>query len=277
MVNQEELMTAGRFGALTLLSAKALRIYADRGLLPPRRVDPQSGYRYYAGAQVQTGWLIGLLRSAGLSLDQISAIVEAAETDRGGAVALLDQAAAAMDRRHEAHHVVLARARLNLRQETDMSTVRTAIETDRPVISVMRRMTPGEMDQIIHDEVHRLRRIAAAAGVSATGDAFGVFHGPVTDDSDGPLEIVLPVDGLIDGAEDVRGYRLAGGQLALREAQGRETDFPEILALYDEVHAWITAGGRTPTGPPREIWHNSPRDAEELRLTVAWPFTGTGE
>ena len=66
------LMTAGRFAEATLLSAKALRIYADRGLLPPRFVDPANGYRYYADDQVRTGWLIVLLRSAQLSLEEIA-------------------------------------------------------------------------------------------------------------------------------------------------------------------------------------------------------------
>lgn len=270
----DEWMTAGRFGASTLLSAKALRIYAERGLLAPRRVDADTGYRYYSADQVQTGWLIALLRSADLSLDRIAAIVGLSEEDPDAAVAMLDEATTDMDRRTQAHHVVLARARLHLTKETQMSAVDTAIEGDRPVLSVMRRMAPHEMDRIIHDEVHHLRQVAAGAGLQVTGDAFGVFHAPVTDDSNGPLEIVLPVDGLIDSADDVRSYRMTGGQVALRHAEGRETDFPEILALYDEVHAWITDAGRTPIGPPREIWHNSPRDDEPLRLTVAWPFAG---
>jgi DNA-binding transcriptional MerR regulator len=58
-----ELITAGRFASATMLSAKALRLYADRGLLPPRVVDPANGYRYYGAEQVRTGWLIALLRS----------------------------------------------------------------------------------------------------------------------------------------------------------------------------------------------------------------------
>ena len=56
---------------------EALRIYADRGLLPPRRVDPTNGYRYYAEDQIRTGWLIAVLRSADLSLDGIADIVGA--------------------------------------------------------------------------------------------------------------------------------------------------------------------------------------------------------
>jgi DNA-binding transcriptional MerR regulator len=73
--NPDDLMTAGRFGSLTLLSPKALRIYADRELLVPYLVDPANGYRYYTPDQVRAGWLIRLLRSAGLSLEEIGQII----------------------------------------------------------------------------------------------------------------------------------------------------------------------------------------------------------
>ncbi len=266
------LMTAGRFGSLTMLSAKALRIYADRGLLPPRWVDPVNGYRHYAADQVATGWLIGLLRSAELSLEEIDQIVHA---DRDTGLRLLERSVTALDRRAEANKAVLQQVRRRLSQEVAMSHVSTSLEPDRPVLSVIRRMKPPEMDTVITGEVERLRALAAAAGLTVSGHPFGVFHAPITDDSDGPLEIVLPVDGLVEtsgDAADVRSYRLSGGLVATRDAEGRETDFPEILALYDEVHSWITDAGRVPVGPPREIWHNAPQDPEPLSLTIAWPY-----
>ena len=78
-----------------------------------------------------------------------------------------------------------------------MSQVSTVLEHDRPVLSVLRRMHPHEMDVVITTEVARLREVAAAAGPSASGDAFGIFHAPITQRRErGPLEIVLPVDGL---------------------------------------------------------------------------------
>ena len=60
--------------------------------------------------------------------------------------------------------------------------------------------------------------------------------------------------------------------MAERRAEGPETFVPDILALYDEVHAWLTASGRTPVGPPREIWHNAPSDPDPRRLTISWPY-----
>ena len=265
----DDLMTAGRFASRTLLSAKALRIYADRGLLPPSRVDHRNGYRYYAPDQVRTGWMIGLLRSAGLSLDEIGQIVGA---DAASGLRHLERTAAALARRTEAAQAVLDRARLHLKREHSMSDVSTALEVDRAVLSTLRRMRPEEMEAVVPQEVGRLRKVAAAAGLVVTGDPFGIFHAPVTADSDGPLEVALPVDGLTDTDGAVRSYRLSGGLVASRYAEGRETWFPEILALYDEIHTWITEAGRVPVGPPRETWHNAPSDPEPLRLTISWPY-----
>lgn len=265
----DDLMTAGRFGSLTLLSAKALRIYADSGLLSPSRVDPDNGYRYYAPGQVRTGWLIGLLRSAGLSLEEIGPIV-GADTDT--ALRHLERSAAALQRRTAAAHALLHRARLHLSQEVSMSHIRTALEVDRPVLSVLRRMPPEDMETVIPRELARLREAAAAAGLVVTGDPFGIFHAPITEDSDGPLEVALPVDGLAGLDGEIRSYRLPGGLVATRHAEGPETWFPEVLALYDEVHTWITTAGGTPVGPPREVWHNAPSDPEPLRFTISWPY-----
>ena len=42
-----ELMSIGEFARLSRLSAKALRLYDELRLLPPARVDPDSGHRWY--------------------------------------------------------------------------------------------------------------------------------------------------------------------------------------------------------------------------------------
>jgi hypothetical protein len=45
------LLSIGEFARLSRLSAKALRRYDQLGLLKPARVDPDSGYRWYAAGQ----------------------------------------------------------------------------------------------------------------------------------------------------------------------------------------------------------------------------------
>ena len=59
------LIPIGRFAQITHLSVKALRIYAQEGLLQPIYVDPESGYRYYTLAQATLAARIRLLRLVG--------------------------------------------------------------------------------------------------------------------------------------------------------------------------------------------------------------------
>ncbi|WP_433315452.1 MerR family transcriptional regulator [Micromonospora chersina] len=69
-----ELLTIGAFARAARLTPKALRLYDELGLLPPAAVDPHSGYRYYAPAQLDRARLIAALRRAGMPLAEIRAV-----------------------------------------------------------------------------------------------------------------------------------------------------------------------------------------------------------
>jgi len=65
------LMSSGEFARVSGLSRKALRLYDELGLLTPARVDPQSGYRFYAPAQLEQARLVAWLRRLGMPLAAI--------------------------------------------------------------------------------------------------------------------------------------------------------------------------------------------------------------
>jgi DNA-binding transcriptional MerR regulator len=66
----------GRFSKITRLSVKALPLYDEIGLLPPARVDPSSGYRYYDLGQANRAEAVRILRSVDMPLDEIRAILD---------------------------------------------------------------------------------------------------------------------------------------------------------------------------------------------------------
>ena len=74
-LDAQTLMPIGRFSRQTGLSVKALRHYAELGLLPPAAVDPDTGYRLYATAQVERGEAIRLLRRLEVPLDDIATLL----------------------------------------------------------------------------------------------------------------------------------------------------------------------------------------------------------
>ena len=65
------------FSAATGLSVKALRLYDERGLLVPARVDQTTSYRRYADDQIATAGRIALLRRAGIGLADIERFLAA--------------------------------------------------------------------------------------------------------------------------------------------------------------------------------------------------------
>ena len=69
------LMGIGEFAPLSRLSPKALRLYDELGLLPPARVDLDSGYRWYACGQLDQARLVASLRQIGVPLAQIKVIL----------------------------------------------------------------------------------------------------------------------------------------------------------------------------------------------------------
>ena len=68
------LMSSGEFARASGLTRKALRLYDELGLLTPARVDPQSGYRFYAPAQLEQARLVAWLRRLGMPLASIRAM-----------------------------------------------------------------------------------------------------------------------------------------------------------------------------------------------------------
>lgn len=69
-------LSIGELAARSGLSPKALRMYDESGLLPPRRVDPFTGYRSYGADQVARARLIPALRGVGMGLARIRVLCD---------------------------------------------------------------------------------------------------------------------------------------------------------------------------------------------------------
>lgn len=70
------LLTIGAFARASRLTPKALRLYDELGLLPPARVDPASGYRFYEREQLGRARLVAWLRRLGMPLAEIRVVCE---------------------------------------------------------------------------------------------------------------------------------------------------------------------------------------------------------
>jgi DNA-binding transcriptional MerR regulator len=143
------LLSIGDFAALTWLAPSALRYYDDVGLLRPAHVEPESGYRRYARAQVPEGILIRELRVLAMPIAEVRALLEAGA---GSAHRRLDDHWRAVEARvAEARWQLASAHRLIDRREEHMGTVvmidagslTTAIRQVLPAAPPERSTHPG--------------------------------------------------------------------------------------------------------------------------------------
>lgn len=83
----DEFLTIGAFARAARLSPKALRLYDDVGLLRPAVVDADSGYRYYAPAQLDRARLVAWLRRIDMPLARIKEVCDLPGAELAAAIA----------------------------------------------------------------------------------------------------------------------------------------------------------------------------------------------
>ncbi|MBR7833532.1 MerR family transcriptional regulator [Actinospica durhamensis] len=186
------LVSIGEFSRLSRLSPKALRLYDELGLLVPEHVDPATGYRWYADAQLERARLVALLRRIDLPLARIRDVLtldaaSAAERIRGY---WAETEAEHATRRELVGHLV---ARLHGKKPA-MYEVAVRDVPARSLLSVVRRVHEDEVIQVSREFfITRMARGGVARVEGVAGAPFTIFHGEVSADSDGPVEFCWPV------------------------------------------------------------------------------------
>ncbi len=270
-----QLLSIGHVARVTLLSVKALRLYDQLGVLTPAYTDPDSGYRYYHADQLRDARLIRTMRQIGMPLATIRRVLAALPAE---AEALLDDYLRAMEARvAQARRTVPELVSALQKEENCMSLqpeqpevfVRT--EESQPIVSVTHCVRVGELDRRIRESLATLRGFVADQGGTVTGAPFGLYHGPINAEEDGPIEVCVPVERALPTGGEVASRVLPGGQVAYTVLSGDECVFPEVLKGYDAVYDWIAGNGYEADDAPREVWRSGPED-RQAEIEVSWRF-----
>ncbi|WP_330258802.1 MerR family transcriptional regulator [Streptomyces murinus] len=219
-----ELLTIGAFARVSRLSPKALRLYDELALLRPARVDPGTGYRYYAVGQLGRARLVAWLRRLGMPLAEIRAVcaLEPGEAAREiGAYWARVEAETAMRRDLAAFLVDQLTGTLDTsgREPMMMLELKHSARTDRGLVR------PANQDALYAGR--RLLAVAdgfGPAGLAASGAAVAALR--YLDEAE-----TLPLDGelgVLGALEDA--VRAAGAAVA-DLAGGTKEDGTTLTAL----------------------------------------------
>jgi DNA-binding transcriptional MerR regulator len=247
------LLAIGRFAAATGLSHKALRIYDEMGLLSPSHTDPFTGYRYYEADQVRRGEHIRRMREMEMPLQTIRTVLDAAPPV---AETLLAGYEREFNRRSQQVSQMTRRLIHSLRQEEITMTLQVEQRDLAPqqVVSIESHVLLKDLDPFIQDTLHRLAAFVSDQGGRMTGPPLALYHGPINEQDDGPLEVCLPAEGAFRVSGNIRVRELPGGPAVAVRVSGEYMQFPLILQAYDAAHDWIVRNGYEMAESPREIW-----------------------
>ncbi|MFD6286699.1 MerR family transcriptional regulator [Streptomyces sp. NPDC060205] len=161
-------MTIGAFSKVCRLSPKALRLYDELELLRPARVDPETGYRYYAPEQLEQARLVAWLRRLGMPLAEIRKVstLEPADAAREIRAFWSRIEAETATRRDLASFLV---AHLTPTHPNEEPTMPTTLELRYAALSDTGRIRPANQDTAY-----------AGTRVLAVADGFGAGGAPAS-------------------------------------------------------------------------------------------------
>jgi DNA-binding transcriptional MerR regulator len=259
-------LLAGEFGAAARLSPKALRLYAEQGLLTPERIDPATGYRCYSPDQLPRARLIARLRQLGLPLARIGMLADLPAQER--ALELRGWLRAQRDRLDEQADLVEAVQW----SAADSELLAAVTLRDVPAAKVLcrsRRVLSTELPELIATAERDIRAQLRASGLPGDGPRIVRFEDLVTPDSDGLVEVAVRCDGPVEPVDDLHIRLFAAHTAAFLPVPAKYEDLPLILRIYDVVEAWTDARSDVVgAGHPYEIYPGT-----GTRFDVVYPVT----
>lgn len=272
-----DLIPIGRFAQMTHLSVKALRIYAQEGLLQPIYVDPESGYRYYTLAQAALATRIRLLRLAEMPLEEIRAVLHAPSAEAVQAHLLSHQQRLAGRIARDQHSLQLLQ---RVRDQPDAflsCEVHLKEVADQPVLSMNVQAAYGTFGPAIRSAFGTLIAFASETGVYAPDEPPLIIlyqYTPEVGEVGGiAFEVCLPISRPIEGRRGIMNTLLPGGLVASVVHVG---PYHELELIYPMLGAWIEAHGYGMAGPPRNLLVTNPTqvtDPAGYHTEVQWPLT----
>jgi DNA-binding transcriptional MerR regulator len=258
-------LTIGEYAAATQLTAKALRLYEEHGLLTPSSVDPATGYRYYQFEQVATGRLVRTLREMNLSLAQIGQVLGAS---RGLQPTLLREFLREAEQRLAHERTAYQSALLMLRSHApSTSTTVEERETSRELVALFTFTTnrTSFVEHALQMLSTHSSQLRAYRTKTQTECAFALLE-PLTDE-DARVELAIPID--VDATLNNVTTRLVSARRYATVVAPPAALVEGFTSCVDALFDWFDRKGIEAVGNPEVVFCT---DGDELGTLVRWAF-----
>ena len=266
-------ISIGEFARRSRLSLKALRLYDERGVLVPSRVDQASGYRYYDTAQLDEARLVVMLRQLQLPLKAVKDLLARDPADAATRIAehWRDAEAAHDARRELADYLV---SRLSGKKPV-MYEVATREMPERSLLCLKRNVAVQEQWAFGKEFIAILRERPLPKTEGREGASFCIYWSHPSADGDGLIEWCTPVP-----AGEAHTLAEHYPELALRTEPAHLEMFVALPAGYGAVQWSLACESLDAWGQEQALEHEGDRLAltpEDLGLRTTYLAAGPSE
>jgi DNA-binding transcriptional MerR regulator/effector-binding domain-containing protein len=243
----------GELSRMTSLTIKTIRLYDEKGLLPPAHVDPTTGYRYYDTESVERARIISELRKLDFSLRDIAEICSYdEETDilshlERQRARIEQQVAKYRDMRHSIETII--------RQHKEASIMIRENEPQVEEKQIGPLLIAGIRTRGRYVDCGPLfGKIARAMGRNACGPPFNLYYDGEYKEDDADFEACFPIKKL-EERKGISARELEGGRCVSLVHLG---PYSELGRSYEKLFAHIHEAGLEVRLPLREHYIKGP-------------------
>jgi len=248
------LFSIGELSRITGLSVKALRLYHDKGLLVPARIDPSSSYRYYDAEAAEEGRLIRKLRGMEFSLEDIKEILGARDHEDE----LVDYLEAHKDSicaKLSHYHAIVRSLETVIAYEKEARMI-----ADNATFEVEEKQVENILVAALRyqgsyaDCGKAFARIGRRFGRYTCGKPMNLYYDAEYKENDADIESCIPVRKGTD-ADGIVVRELPGGRCVSLIHKGT---YDELGRSYEKIVAYVNEHGLQVQTPSREIYLKGP-------------------
>jgi len=153
-----------------------------------------------------------------------------------------------------------------------MYEIRTRELPEQRVVCLKRRVSISELFDF-YEEEHTIIKHIKACGGTKSGPFTVIYHGPVDEVADGPVELCVPFTGTVEPTDEMLVRVEAAHQVAYATAAKGDVASRKNAAAHEAVQQWLASHGHVMTASPREVYFAW--DAigdDEGACDIAYPF-----
>jgi effector-binding domain-containing protein len=253
----------GDFSRLSFVTVKTLHYYDEIGLLKPVKVDQFTSYRYYSADQLPRLNYILSLKDLGLSLDEITTLINDNLTPvQMRDIFILKKAELQQRVSDEQRRLAQVEKLLKrIEKEGTMPDYQITIKKLEPIlIASVRDTLPTYGDcGPLFGEIYKY--LAKKFVFKPAGPPLMLCHDGEYKDHDVDVEIAVPINKKIKESDRVKVYELPGlEQAACTIHKG---PYNTVSEAYNAIMPWCEANGYEPISPCREIYFTNPNDTKD--------------